>query len=147
MPLGRPHGLRAGLAGLGHDGAGFGGIRDRVAPCGPAITGSSGQNETPLPIEDCQDAWSVFRCDIFGVNDCPLHGLGQRGKPLQYLGVCLPGHESCGRMAMVLSRPLVSTGMIQATLKVSKQGALNLVGELHLSEMTGRGRFRARGIV
>jgi len=48
---------------------------------------------------------------------------------------------------MVLSRPLVSTGMIQATLKVSKQGALNLVGELHLSEMTGRGRFRARGIV
>ncbi|WP_343070127.1 helix-turn-helix domain-containing protein [Aminobacter carboxidus] len=48
---------------------------------------------------------------------------------------------------MVLSRPLVSTGMIQATLKVSKQGALNLVGELHLREMTGRGRFRAWGIV
>ena len=72
MPLGRPHGLRAGLAGLGHDGAGFGSIRDRVAPCDPAITGSSGQNETALPIEDCQDARSVFRCDIFGVNDCPL---------------------------------------------------------------------------
>lgn len=48
---------------------------------------------------------------------------------------------------LVLSRPLVSTGMIQERLKVSKQGALNLVGELGLREMTGRGRFRAWGIV
>jgi hypothetical protein len=47
----------------------------------------------------------------------------------------------------VLSRPIVSTGMIQEVLKVSKQGALNLVGELSLREMTGRGRFRAWGIV
>ncbi|MDX8500875.1 RHE_PE00001 family protein [Mesorhizobium sp. VK4C] len=47
----------------------------------------------------------------------------------------------------VMSRPLVSTGMIQDRLKVSKQGALNLVGELGLREMTGRGRFRAWGIV
>ena len=48
---------------------------------------------------------------------------------------------------LVLSRPLVSTSMIQETLKVSPQGALNLVGELGLREMTGRGRFRAWGIV
>lgn len=48
---------------------------------------------------------------------------------------------------LVLSRPLVSTGMIQDRLKVSKQGALNLIGELGLREMTGRGRFRAWGIV
>jgi Protein of unknown function (DUF1612)/HTH DNA binding domain len=48
---------------------------------------------------------------------------------------------------LVLSRPIVSTGMIQDRLKVSKQGALNLVGELNLREMTGRGRFRAWGIV
>jgi hypothetical protein len=47
----------------------------------------------------------------------------------------------------VLSRPIVSTGMIQEVLNVSKQGALNLVGELSLREMTGRGRFRAWGIV
>lgn len=52
-----------------------------------------------------------------------------------------------GLVALVLSRPLVSTGMIQETLKVSKQGALNLVGELGLREMTGRGRFRAWGIL
>ncbi|MER9203901.1 RHE_PE00001 family protein [Mesorhizobium sp. M0933] len=48
---------------------------------------------------------------------------------------------------LVLSRPLVSTGMIQERLKVTKQGALNLVSELGLREMTGRGRFRAWGIV
>jgi hypothetical protein len=48
---------------------------------------------------------------------------------------------------LVLSRPIVSTGIIQKTLKVSKQGALNLVAELSLREMTGRGRFRAWGVV
>ena len=48
---------------------------------------------------------------------------------------------------LVVSRPIVSTGLIQETLKVSKQGALNLVGELGLREVTGRGRFRAWGIV
>lgn len=48
---------------------------------------------------------------------------------------------------LVLSRPLVSTGLIQDRLKVTKQGALNLVGELGLREMTGRGRFRAWGVI
>lgn len=48
---------------------------------------------------------------------------------------------------LVLSRPVVSTGMIQDRLKVTKQGALNLVGELGLREMTGRGRFRAWGVI
>ncbi|TIS88481.1 RHE_PE00001 family protein [Mesorhizobium sp.] len=48
---------------------------------------------------------------------------------------------------LVLSRPVVFTGMIQEALKVSKQGALNLVGELNLREMTGRGRFRAWGLI
>jgi hypothetical protein len=47
----------------------------------------------------------------------------------------------------IASSLLVSTGMIQATLKVSKQGALNLVGELNLREITGRGQFRAWVIV
>ena len=48
---------------------------------------------------------------------------------------------------LVLSRPLVSSGMVQQALKVSKQGALNLIGELGLREMTGRGRFRAWGVI
>lgn len=48
---------------------------------------------------------------------------------------------------MVLSRPLVSTSMIQEELKVSRQGALDLVGELNLREITGKRSFRAWGIV
>jgi hypothetical protein len=48
-----------------------------------------------------------------------------------------------GLIERVLSRPLVSSGMIQWALKVSRQGALNLIGELSLREMTGWGRFRA----
>jgi Protein of unknown function (DUF1612)/HTH DNA binding domain len=48
---------------------------------------------------------------------------------------------------LVLARPLVSSTMIEKELKVSLQGALNLVGELNMREMTGRGRFRAWGVV
>ena len=48
---------------------------------------------------------------------------------------------------LVLARPIVSTALIQERLKVSKQGALNVVAELGLREMTGRGRFRAWGIL
>jgi Protein of unknown function (DUF1612)/HTH DNA binding domain len=46
---------------------------------------------------------------------------------------------------LVLARPLVSSTMIEKQLKVTLQGALNLVAELNLREMTGRGRFRAWG--
>lgn len=48
---------------------------------------------------------------------------------------------------LALARPLVFTTMIQKELKVTKQGALNLVAEFKLREMTGRRRFQAWGIV
>jgi len=48
---------------------------------------------------------------------------------------------------LVLSRPMVSTTMIQKALKVTQQGAINLVEELALREMTGRKRFRAWGVL
>jgi hypothetical protein len=50
-------------------------------------------------------------------------------------------------MDLVLSRPIVSTSMVQATLKVSRQGALDLIGTFGLREMTGRGSYRAWGII
>ncbi len=46
----------------------------------------------------------------------------------------------------VLARPLVSSAMIEKQLRVTTRGALNLVGELHLREITGRGRYRAWGV-
>lgn len=48
---------------------------------------------------------------------------------------------------LVLSRPLVSTSMVQSELKVSRQGALNLIGAFSLRELTGRGSYRAWGVV
>ncbi|HMF74438.1 MAG TPA: RHE_PE00001 family protein [Bryobacteraceae bacterium] len=52
-----------------------------------------------------------------------------------------------GMIDLILSRPMVSTALIAKELKVSQRGALNLVGELGVREMTGRGRYRAWGIV
>ncbi|GGG10900.1 hypothetical protein GCM10010924_44890 [Rhizobium wenxiniae] len=48
---------------------------------------------------------------------------------------------------LVLSRPIVSSGMIAKSLCVTPQGALKIASELHLRELTGRGRFRAWGII
>lgn len=52
-----------------------------------------------------------------------------------------------GLIELVLSRPLVSAGMIARALDVTPQAARRIVGELGLREMTGRGRFRAWGIL
>ncbi|MBB2671565.1 UNVERIFIED_ORG: hypothetical protein GGE44_001116 [Rhizobium esperanzae] len=52
-----------------------------------------------------------------------------------------------GLTELVISRPLVSTGMVAETLGVTPRAALRIVEELGLREMTGRGRFRAWGIL
>ncbi|CVI25294.1 RHE_PE00001 family protein (plasmid) [Agrobacterium radiobacter] len=52
-----------------------------------------------------------------------------------------------GLIELVISRPLVSAGMIAKELAVTPRAALRIVEELGLREMTGRGRFRAWGIV
>ncbi len=48
---------------------------------------------------------------------------------------------------LVMAKPLVSAGMVAETLGVTPQAARRIVLELGLREMTGRGRFRAWGIV
>ncbi len=48
---------------------------------------------------------------------------------------------------LVLSRPIVSARMIAKTAKVTQRGALNLIGELGVREVTGRGRYRAWGVL
>ena len=50
-------------------------------------------------------------------------------------------------MELIMARPLVSAAMVADTLAVTPQAARRIVGELGLREMTGRGRFRAWGIV
>ena len=48
---------------------------------------------------------------------------------------------------LVLARPVVSAGLIAAELKISQRAALGLVAELGIREVTGRGRYRAWGLV
>ncbi len=48
---------------------------------------------------------------------------------------------------LVMAKPLVSAGMIAKTLDVTPQAARRIVQELDLREMTGRGRYRAWGIL
>ncbi|RVJ74161.1 DUF1612 domain-containing protein, partial [Sinorhizobium medicae] len=48
---------------------------------------------------------------------------------------------------LVMAKPLVSAGMVAETLDVTPQAARRIVSKLGLREMTGRGRFRAWGIV
>lgn len=63
----------------------------------------------------------------------------------------LEGRRTSSRLPelveLVMARPLISAGMVAKTLEVTPQGARRIVQELGLREMTGRGRFRAWGII
>ncbi|WP_132537209.1 RHE_PE00001 family protein [Rhizobium sp. PP-F2F-G48] len=48
---------------------------------------------------------------------------------------------------LVVARPVVSATMIAQELNVTPQGARHLAAQLPLREMTGRGRFRAWGVL
>lgn len=63
----------------------------------------------------------------------------------------LQGRRSSSRLPelidLVLARPVVSTAMIVKALGTTPQGAVGLANQLELREMTGRGRFRAWGVL
>ena len=48
---------------------------------------------------------------------------------------------------LILARPIVSAAMVAQAAAVTPRAALNLVGELGVREVTGRGRYRAWGIL
>ena len=63
----------------------------------------------------------------------------------------LAGRRSTSRLPTlldyVLTRPVVSAGMIAEELKITPRAAQDLVAKLGLREATGRGRYRAWGIL
>lgn len=63
----------------------------------------------------------------------------------------LDGRRSTSRLPAlldyVLTRPIVSAGMIAEELKITPRAAQDLVAEFGLREATGRGRYRAWGIL
>ena len=48
---------------------------------------------------------------------------------------------------LVLARPVVSAGLVAAEMKISQRAALDLIAKLGIREVTGRGRYRAWGIL
>ena len=63
----------------------------------------------------------------------------------------LRGRRSNSRLPqlvdMMMRSPLVSSQMVEKELEVTQQGALKLISDLNLREITGRGRFRAWGVL
>ena len=63
----------------------------------------------------------------------------------------LTGRRSSSKLPalvdLILARPLASAGMIAAALGVTPRAAQTMAAELGLREMTGRGRYRAWGIL
>ena len=63
----------------------------------------------------------------------------------------LNGRRSTSRLPAlldyILARPIASAGMIAAELGITPRAAQDLVAELGLREATGRGRYRAWGIL
>jgi hypothetical protein len=63
----------------------------------------------------------------------------------------LAGRRSTSRLPAlldyVLTRPIASAGMIAAELRITPRAAQDLVAQLGLREATGRGRYRAWGIL
>lgn len=63
----------------------------------------------------------------------------------------LEGRRSTSRLPAlldyVLTRPVVSAGMIAEELRITPRAAQDLVAELGLREATGRGRYRAWGLL
>ncbi|SOC81948.1 HTH DNA binding domain-containing protein [Ensifer adhaerens] len=58
------------------------------------------------------------------------------------------GHSRLPQLVdLVIARPVVSASLIAQELDITPQGALILTKELNLREMTGRGRYRAWGIL
>ena len=94
-------------------------------------------------------------CDPVRSDDGGRRGRPQGPRPLAtprtLLARKLAGRRSTSKLPAlldyVLTRPIVSAGMIAKELGITPRAAQNLVAELGLREATGRGRYRAWGIL
>ena len=63
----------------------------------------------------------------------------------------LTGRRSSSKLPalveLILARPIASASMVAAALGVTPRAAQTMAAELGLREMTGRGRYRAWGIL
>lgn len=91
---------------------------------------------------------------LAGVKAMADYGLKEHDKlqlARQMMSRRLAGRRSSSRLPqlieLVLSKPVISTELVATTLNITQRASLRLIEELNLREVTGRGRFRAWGIL
>lgn len=77
--------------------------------------------------------------------------LDRLGQAREQMERRLRGRRSSSKLPvavqLILSRPIVSAAMLAKGAKVTQRAALNLIAELGVREMTGRGRYRGWGVL
>lgn len=111
-----------------------------------------GAQKVPRERRRARDRTERLLAWIDGMFEAACFGLKEHDRLLlarERMERVLRGRRSSSKLPslieLVLSRPVVATGTVQEALKVSRQGALDLIGQVSLREMTGRGSYRAWG--
>ena len=125
--------------------------RDKTRAHLPCLAG--GAKAVPRERRRSRDACARIVAELEAIAAAAEEGLKQHDRWLLARTVLLrklDGRRSTSRLPelieFVISRPLVSAGMIGKALGVTPRAAQNLVAELALREATGRGRYRAWGV-
>ncbi|CAD5291782.1 conserved hypothetical protein [Bosea sp. 62] len=115
---------------------------------------SEGLKTIPRERRQPRDAAGRLRVELEAIAATAEAGLKSHDRWLAVRNILarkLDGRRSTSRLPalldLVLSRPVVSAGMIADELKVTPRAAQGLVAELGLREATGRGSYRAWGIL
>jgi Protein of unknown function (DUF1612)/HTH DNA binding domain len=115
---------------------------------------AEGARTVPRERRRARDAVTRLVAQFDGIIAAATLGLEQHDRWLLARSLLLrklDGRRSTSRLPelieYVVSRPIVSAGMIAEELGVTPRAAQNLVAELNLREATGRGRYRAWGIL
>lgn len=129
-------------------------LRDRGKTRAHLLCLAEGAKAVPRERRRSDDAATRLLAELEAIAAGAEEGLKQHDRWLlarELLLRKLDGRRSTSHLPelieFVVSRPLVSAGMIGKALGVTPRAAQNLVAELALREATGRGRYRAWGIL
>ena len=126
--------------------------QDPLAPAVPACRAEGDPARTPAGPP--RDAAAQLVVQLEAITAAAAAGLKDHDRWLNQrtlLARKLAGRRATSKLPAlldyVLTRPIVSAGMIAEELGITARAAQNLVAELGLREATGRGRYRAWGIL
>ncbi|WP_077963378.1 RHE_PE00001 family protein [Ensifer adhaerens] len=101
--------------------------------------------------QDASTRWSAFLEAMTVTADLGLKELDRLSLAKTQMDMRIRDRRSNsslpGLIELVLSRPIVSAALVAKHVGVTPRGALNLVRELGIREMTGRGRYRGWGVL